>query len=157
MNGDILSGIHYVMYFQGAVAVTTQRTLLRRTDPRTIDRQQLQPGIPSRYAVRGDLLFVNTLGQNATDQIFMVYYRYPPNLVADGDLTALKGVWDEVILLGARWRGWRELGMMEQAELAKQDFAQMINEIDQWDRADAQDWHGNAQPDFIQYQPGGIF
>src|SRR3972149_5050201 len=55
-------------------------------------------------------------------------YRPPAILAADGSFTVLHPLWDEVVVLGATWRGFRELNENARAELARQNFALLIQE-----------------------------
>lgn len=58
-----------------------------------------------------------------------------PTLFTSGNLTSgsvttiLAREWDEVIVQGATWRGFRGLREWERAEQAKREFGQLINEV----------------------------
>ena len=94
------------------------------------------------FAREGNQLWVEPIpGSNQDGHLLSVLaWRQPADLAAAGDVTVLDSIWDEVILLGARWRAERDLGYRDLAELTKQDFAALINEYQNFDQLDAEDW-----------------
>ena len=50
-----------------------------------------------------------------------------PTQLVDGQQTLLPANWDEVIIQGAVWRGFKATGDLARAELAKVDFDALIN------------------------------
>lgn len=57
-----------------------------------------------------------------------------PFALAGDVVSPLEWEWDEVLVLGGIWRGWRHLRNYPLADRAKADYAAMINEIgDVWD------------------------
>ena len=63
----------------------------------------------------------------------MVYfYRKPPvdaASIADDEIPRIQDLWDEPWVLGAIWRGWRDLNQPVFADRSRDDFAAMVNEI----------------------------
>lgn len=91
----------------------------------------LQTGSPERYAVDGGTLYVLSApsATYAGDTMRVFFYRKPTALSAVGAMSELGEDWDEVIVAGALWRGFRALGVPERAELAKLEFGQLANEV----------------------------
>lgn len=61
------------------------------------------------------------------------------NLTSGSVVSPYATVWDEAILQGAIWRGWRWLTNWERAEQAKGEFGQLVNEIADRLRVEAED------------------
>lgn len=61
------------------------------------------------------------------------------NLTAGSVVSPYATCWDEAILQGALWRGWRWLTNWERAEQAKGEFGQLVNEIAERQRVEAED------------------
>ncbi len=162
--GFTLWGIYNVTYIAATTsAVTNRRRRLKgASDIRWLDYQFQREGEPSEYAVWGGSAVGGTLNINArptTSQnghILLVRgYRQPTSLVANDSVTVLHDLWDECILIGARWRGWREINRPERAEIARVEFGMQINEIQNALKLDAQDWGGRFEIDLTQYMNVG--
>lgn len=77
--------------------------------------------------------------QDAGNTLQLRYWRQPPVFSSTTSKTVLLPDWDEVIVQGAIWRGWRALGEVERAEVAKAEFGQLVNEVSERMRLDAED------------------
>jgi hypothetical protein len=69
---------------------------------------------------------------NAGQVLDVAYFKRPESLtaaVSTNPASILAPEWDEVIVLGAIWRGWRSLNRPELAVEAKETYGLMINEI----------------------------
>lgn len=164
--GYTLWGIYGIWYIEGTSATdySLRRQRLRGSfDIRRTDEAALGQGRPTRYAIWGQTAGTSG-GQvlnldrrpSATDagRLLLVRgYRQPTTLTADGDVTVLSPLWDEVIILGATWRGFRELGENARAEVARQNFGLLINEQQEARRLDAEDWGGGFEVDLTYYMP----
>ena len=87
-------------------------------------------GQPQQYAPDGGSLFIYP-APTATfsgNTVRVFFYRKPIALAA-APAIELAEDWDEVVVAGAVWRGFRALGVPERAELAKLEFGQLINEV----------------------------
>ena len=162
--GYTLWGIYGVWYVEGASI--TDRTLRRQRlrggfDIRSTDEGSLGSGRPTRYSLWGQTAGTGG-GQvlnldrrpNSTDagRVLLVRgYRVPATLVADASLTVLHPLWDEVLILGATWRGFRELNENARAEVAKANFGLLIQEQQDSRRLDAEDWGGAFEVDLQPY------
>ncbi len=138
-----ITGVRSVSHILGTTDTPTAlRTKLYPRDVRWFEERSISTGPPKIVAREGNQLWVDPVpGPNQDGQLLKVLgWRQPADLAADGDTTTIEGVWDEVILLGARWRAERDLGYRELAELTKQDFAGMINEYQDFQQLDAEDW-----------------
>lgn len=163
--GFRLWGIYSTTYIAGtSTALTNRRRRLRGAgDIRWLDGQFLMQGEPSSYAVwggsaSGQTLWVNSrpASSQAGNLLLVRGYRQPAQLVNDGDLTVLNDLWDEVVVMGAKWRGWRGLNRPERAEIARVEFGLQINEIQEATKLDASDWGGRFEFEFQEHmQVGG--
>lgn len=90
----------------------------------------LVTGEPEQYAVDGANLFVYPAptATYAGNTIRVFFYRKPVALAANPAIELAED-WDEIVIAGAIWRGFRALGIPERAELAKIEFGQLINEV----------------------------
>jgi len=158
--GYTLWGIYGVWYIEGASI--TNRTLRRQRlkgafDVRSTDDSSLGQGRPTRYSLWGQTTSTGG-GQvlnldrrpSSTDagRVLLVRgYRTPATLAADGSFTVLHPLWDEVVVLGATWRGFRELNENARAEVARQNFALLIQEQQDARKLDSEDWGGAFEVD----------
>lgn len=91
--------------------------------------------------------------QDAGNTLQLRYWREPPDFAGDSDTTVLLPDWDEVIVVGALWRGWRAMGSVERAEVMKAEFGQLVNEVSERLRLDAEDEGGRlVEVDLHEYQ-----
>ena len=112
---------------------------LRQIEERARPGGTLMVGRPSHYAIIGPTLYVYP-APNSThnaDSVRVWYYRKPAALAAS-PASELAEEWDEVIVTGALWRGFRYLNLQDRAEVAKVEFGQLINEVGDRLRADMQ-------------------
>lgn len=161
-----LWGIYGIWYVEGSSITdySLRRQRLRGSfDVRSTDTAALGQGRPTRYSIWGQTAGT-TGGQvlnldrrpSATDagRVLLVRgYRSPTTLALDGDNTVLHPLWDEVIVQGATWRGFRELGENARAEVARQNFGLLITEQQSARRLDAEDWGGGFEVDLTYYMP----
>lgn len=162
--GYTLWGVYGVWYIEGASI--TDRTLRRHRlkgsfDVRSTDDGSIGVGRPTRYSLwgqtagtgGGQVLNLDRRPSSAdAGRVLLVRgYRTPTALSADGNTTVMHPLWDEVIILGATWRGFRELGENARAEIAKANFGLLIQEQQQARRLDAEDWGGGFEVDLQPY------
>lgn len=91
---------------------------------------------PQWYAKWGETQIELLPAPGSTYNAWNLHIRYlaPPTLFVVGDMgsgtttTPYSPLWDEVVVQGATWRGWRWLREWERAEQAKGEFGQLINE-----------------------------
>jgi hypothetical protein len=67
-------------------------------------------------------------------------------LTAGAGTTAIHERWDEIIVEGATWRGWKDLNNIDRADQARDEFARMINEVTDIAKIEAEDWGSSAEP-----------
>lgn len=87
-------------------------------------------GRPSHYMLAGTLLYLYP-APNAThngDTVRVWFWRKPVALAAS-PAHELAEDWDEVIVAGATWRGFRYLNLQDRAEIAKVEFGQLANDV----------------------------
>lgn len=89
---------------------------LVNSDPMTL-------GAPGRYARHGDRILFDSAPEEALALRLWVY-RYPRQLSATepSEATVLPDQWDEVVLLGALWRGFESLMEPDRAMEAKEQY-----------------------------------
>ena len=158
--GFVLWGVYSCTYIKGTTVAPTnyRRRLKGGGDIRWLDAQFASSGEPSSYAVWGGAAGGQTLHINARPSSGVVGnlllirgYKQPTLLAADTDKTVMHDLWDEAILLGARWRGWRSLTRPERAEIARVEFGLQVNEIQNALKLDASDWGGRFEIDMQPY------
>jgi len=99
-------------------------------------------GEPQQYAIDGPSLYVSPAASaNFLGTVRVFFFRKPTALAAAGAATELAEDWDEVILAGGVWRAFRALNVADRAELAKLNFGQLVNEVRDRLREDAQQDH----------------
>jgi hypothetical protein len=127
---QILGVYRVTHYFATTITPTTQRNKLKPRGIQDLDRRTLGSGPPSRYAIDGDILYLDPVPTTTENgqRLQLRFWRQPTDLAANGDVTTIPDIWDEVILLGARWRAERDLGYQDRAELSKQQYAALLNE-----------------------------
>lgn len=110
---------------------TTTKAKVRPVSIQTHDQRIVPSGRPAQYAIDGtSLILLQSPSSTENGQYVTArFYREPADLSADSDTTVLGKYWDEVLSLGAKWRAEQRLGFRELAELTKQDYAALINEI----------------------------
>lgn len=162
--GYTLWGVYGVWYVEGASI--TDRTLRRHRlrgsyDVRSTDDGSLGQGRPTRYSMWGQtagsgggqvLNLDRRPGTTEDTQVLLVRgYRTPAPLAADGTFTVLHPLWDEVLILGATFRGFRELGERARAEASRVDYLTARAEVQDARRLDAEDWGGAFEVDMQPY------
>ncbi len=143
LNARDLWNTHNVTYFYGADTLPTTRSQrVSQVEQREIDDLSTRTtGRPRRYSIWADTLEVDrrpTAGE-AGNLLRVRFWERPDKLVLDADNTRIDEEWDEIIQAGAKWRAWAGLGILERAELAKEEFAEMVNDMPVLKRIDAED------------------
>jgi hypothetical protein len=137
-----ISGIRFASYLRAAAdSATVNKRKLKLADDQWFAERTLNTGEPSIYAVEGDQLLLTPVpGASQAAQLVKVHaWRYPPLLVA-GATTTLEPQWDELLILGARWRAELHLGLLDLATETRANFAGLLNEYKDWRNANAEDW-----------------
>ncbi len=110
---------------------TAHRRQLRPTTWRKIQRIQTSTGLPTRYTRWRTNLFIDRAPSSAdAGKLLLVdAYARPAKLTQAASDTLIEPEWDEVISVGAAYRGWLALGDPEMAEDARENFGRQVNEI----------------------------
>lgn len=129
---------------------------LRREDIRWINERPVnyggRPGVYARW--NNTLFFHNGPSTSDAGKIIVVrYWAFPARLTTDNAITVLYPIWDEIIVMRAVWSAWRSLNRPDHAEIAKQDFSQMVNEVGQILSIEGEDWNTGARPNTAPYMP----
>jgi len=167
LAGFTFWGLYGIWYVDGTDA--SDRSLRRfrlkgSFDVRSTDEASQGTGRPTRYSVWGQTAstaaqgpIVNldrrpTTGENG--KVLLVRgYRSPIRLVDPTDITVLHPLWDEAIILGATWRGFRELSENARSEVAKANFATVVGMAQDASKLGAEDWGGAFEVDLQSYMP----
>jgi hypothetical protein len=91
------------------------------------------PVNPSAYSMWDRMFYLDKVLE--TDRTVLIrWWREPLVTEFDGDseTTVLPSMWDDTILVGAVWRGWRALGEFQKALLMKDEFLRLIREASQY-------------------------
>ena len=160
------AGIQDVVYIDGVNATDntfTRRKLRGQQDIRTAEARPFATGPPTAYSLQGEVggaglnlgLIINSQPSAAevNNLLLVNTWRYPDILTVGADLTVMTPVWDEAIVVGAAWRGWRDLNQPDRAAEMKQQFAELTQAITDKIAVDAEDWETRFEPDLQPYQP----
>ena len=105
------------------------------------ERTLVQTGPPRNYFVRGSSLVVGPVpSANENGQVLAVTAWREPALLTAGQVTVLSTLWDEIVLLAARWRAELHLGYRDLAEATKLDFTGLVNEYQDFETLHGEDW-----------------
>jgi len=121
-------------------------------DIREFDRSRITTSRPVKYDTWGTDLIINCNPSSTYqgDILRVRYYVTRTLLTAGTGTTTIHERWDEIIVEGATWRGWKDLSNIDRADQCRDEFARMINEITDIARIEAEDWGSSSEP---QIQP----
>jgi hypothetical protein len=108
---------------------------------------------PSHYAIEGINIVLSQIpnADAAGDVLVHRYWQRPILLVADGDTTVISPDWDEVIIAGALYRGWRRLNQHERMVEAREDYARLIREVQDEEKLFAKSRGWRATPQIVDH------
>jgi hypothetical protein len=141
--GVNITALRYVAHVAAATdSPTAFRTKLFPKDEQWFQQRTLVSGGPPRdYFVRGDRIFLSPVpGANENGQVLVVGAWREPAVLTAGAVTVLSSLWDEVVLLAARWRAEFHLGYRDLAEATKLDFVSLLNEYRDFEQLHGEDW-----------------
>jgi len=144
--------VRSVTYIESPTYVSTAiKNKLRPVEPQWFDERTLTADSrPNQYMLEGDTLEVSPVpGTNEDGNLLRVRAIREPALltIAGNQATAVGGLWDEVLILGTRWRAEMHLGYRDLAEATKLDYAAMLNEYQSFGNLQAEDW--DWVPEFV--------
>lgn len=149
VGGVTVTALRYVTHVEAASDdFTVGRTKLFPRDEQWFqDRSRFTSGAPRDFIVRGSQLLVNPIpSAGETGQVLVCGVRREPTLLtADGDTTVLSSLWDEIVLLAARWRAELHLGYRDLAEATKVDFTSLVNEYKDFEDLQHEDWSWSTE------------
>lgn len=89
------------------------------------------PGPPALWTRwRGRLYIDKVPPSSDVGKLLLLHgYARPVAMSATSSVTAMDPEWDEVITVGASWRGWLARGNADMAEDARENFGQLVNEV----------------------------
>lgn len=92
----------------------------------------ISSGQPSRFARWGARIYLDMTPAAAQNgHTFTIYgWSEPSSLVTTASTAAstLNSVWDEGVVIGAAWRGWRSLGDHIKADMYREEYAALVND-----------------------------
>jgi len=151
VSGIVTTAIRWVSHVEAATDdPTARRTKLFPKEEQWFQARSLSSGgSPRDFAVRGSQILLSPVpGANEAGNVLVVgSWREPTVLSADGDVTTLSTLWDEIVLLAARWRAELHLGYREMAEATKLDWVSLVNEYKDFEQLQGEDW--DLYPDLV--------
>lgn len=96
------------------------------------DNAITETGVPSNFARYGNSLVLSpTPVENYTYRMYIYKFPTPLDIATPDAQTMLPDTWDEVIVLGAMWRGYQKLMEPERAGQAQQHYlAEISNRVE---------------------------
>lgn len=90
----------------------------------------LPNGQPARFARWGHSIQLDSTPTSAEAGHTLTVYGWqePTILSTTGAASDLNTLWDEVIVTGAAWRGWRSLGDHVRADIFREEYAALVND-----------------------------
>jgi len=139
----VITGLRYVSHVDAATDDPTAfRTKLFPKDEQWFQERTLTAGGPPRdFAVRGNNLLISPVpGTGEVGEVLVVGAWREPAVLVGGATTVLSTLWDEIVVLAARWRAEFHLGYRDLAEGTKLDLVGLVNEYQDFERLQGEDW-----------------
>lgn len=148
--------------FITSVSYPTRRTLLDHVSINWMDRRDLTTQAqPSHYALFGEssagasriIIYPTPSSTEAATTLTVRGVREPSVLtgVSGSNISEYRYVWDEAIVLGAVWRGWRDLSLPQAAD-AREEFSAIVNDITNQLRFEGKQDPPKFSLDLVRYQ-----
>ena len=132
-TGFTSTHLYSVFWSESNPATTpgTPKAKIRHRSIQSHDQKIITTGRPSLFSTEGTNLILHQIPTTTENGQFVTarFYREPADLASDSTTTVLGKFWDEVLSLGAKWRAEQRLGYRELAEITKQDYAALLNEV----------------------------
>lgn len=97
---------------------------------RALSDQTVPSGMPTRYAHWGTTVWLDRVPTTAENgQVLTVFGWSLPTALAASPASLLHALWDEVIVIGGAWRGWRYLGDLARSDTYREEYAALVNEV----------------------------
>jgi hypothetical protein len=111
-------------------------------DTQWVEQRTVATGAPREFYVEGSSMYLSPVpsATYAGHIVAVRAWQEAPELTADVDVTVLRPLWDEIVLLAARWRAELHLGYREMAEGTKSDFIGLLNEYQTFEQLQGEDW-----------------
>ncbi len=141
------------------VKLESDEVTLKRRDFRRINEVRLTSARPSFYARWGDTIYLNAKPtSNENGETIRVYHWLRATSLTATGTTVLGEEWDAVITEGAKFYAWLTMGVMDRADIAREVFASLINDIGSTDKLEAEDDGArlNLDPLTTPYMPGSM-
>lgn len=124
-----------------SVTPTARRRRLRAMAMRDMEELVKPEGAPYRYAVWGEVLYLDTSPSSteASQKVVLRGWKEHPTLPASGAASPLRPYWDIPIIVAGAWHAWRALNRLDRAEILKQELAAVITEACEVGRVEAED------------------
>src|SRR5262245_30227005 len=148
VTGEVIVQIRSVTHVEDSSDVATaRRTKLIPHDEQWLQNRSANTGSPRDYVVRASTILLSPVPTaNEAGEILLVSsFREPTALTDVAHQTVLSTLWDEVVVLAARWRAELHLGYRDLAEASKIDLVALVNEYKSFDDLHAEDWDWRAE------------
>ncbi len=117
--------------------------LLKKNKRWLRERVQDTLGRPSHYTTFGTLGVENNIqvwptpDASWTDDLEVEEYLVPVLLTGDADPSPFSDDWDEILIAGGTWRGFRDLQKFVTADSYRETYANLVNELVGRDKLEA--------------------
>lgn len=109
----------------------------RRLTPSTFEHMEdirITSGIPGDWARFGRDLFLDRLptSNEAGDTLNVRYWKQPTAFTTvdtDTQFSELNQVFDNILIVGGVWRGWQQLNNIGRADIARELWASLVNDV----------------------------
>ena len=134
--GEVVHVLRYaVHYLSNTDDPLAHKRTMNNQDEQWFEKRTITTGgPPSDYATRDDKkLIISPVPSTAYagNLIVLGAWREHVEMTADDQKSELKVRWDEVIILGARWRAELHLGYRDLSDATKLDYTSLVNQYKQ--------------------------
>jgi len=147
----VITAIRGVTHISGPLTALRFIKLLPKDQQWFLSRSP-NSGAPREYFIQANEINLNPIpGPNETGTLLALATWREPDIMVAGSTTVLSSMWDEIILLAARWRAELHLGYREMAEATKLDWVSLVNEYAAFEQLHGEDW--DFFPDIVTQSP----
>ena len=103
--------------------------LLRPMSRTQLSNITIPSGQPSRFARWGSTLYLDYIPTSTQNGHTLTIYGWQqPAVLSATPASDLNQVWDEVIVIGAAWRGWRSMGDHPRSDTYREEYSALVND-----------------------------
>ena len=104
--------------------------LLRPMSRTQLSNITIPSGQPSRFARWANTLYLDYIPTSTQNGHTLTIYGWlqPAVLATSSAASSVNTVWDEAIVVGAAWRGWRSMGDHPKSDVYREEYAALVND-----------------------------